>query len=496
MLIDSAAQAHAVRPTESSTLGANSAAGHCKVRCTIVAKQSHTLTRRLNSWRCLALLLLLPVLAGSLRAAPRGKAALDYAECLFGPAKTLQVHVAKIDRKRGIVECSGCDSARPRQPFTWDWGDGKRGKGFFPQAHSYRSRRRNYLVTVKSHYARGKSDTAQVLVRFRPLSLPRRRVKLAAGVRVLVPSEKPQLRPARAPYGVSPDLTVFDDSSFQACTRETVASVLSLAAAIQLDLVNDDVCRTNGRFEQVVLRDPSFRGMYALWYTEPVCFAVGGDGFSRTVPWSSFLHEMGHNFTLNSPARHHYGGKTDGCANAIFSETLAQIFQHATAYELVKGAKRYRLGQDVAWDIALSALASIRGVRKAHERYIDSGCPFASWNDPKTRQDETFDTFMTLAYKFFVHAEKAKRGYRRPVKRMMALLQRFDADMERQYDAKHDTMQAEAFRSTLLIAALSHAFRTDLRNEFRKLRFPIQDRTFQRLLELAKAPDAAAARRD
>ena len=236
--------------------------------------------------------------------------------------------------------------------------------------------------------------------------------------------------------------------------------------------------------------------MYALWYTEPVCFAVGGDGLSRTVQWSSFLHEMGHNFTLNSPARYHYGGKIDGCANAILSETLAQIFQHATAYELVNGDKRSGLGRDIAWDIASSARASILAVRRAHERYIQSRCPFASWNDPKTPQDETFDTFMTLAYKFFVHAEKAKQGYRSPVKRMMALLQRFDADMERQYDAKHNTGQAAAFRSTLLVAALSHAFKTDLRNEFRELRFPLQDATFQRLLDMAREAGAGAGGRE
>ena len=42
------------------------------------------------------------------------------------------------------------------------------------------------------------------------------------------------------------------------------------------------------------------------------------------------MHEMGHNATLNSPADYYFGGKTDGPANAILSETIAQIFQHAT----------------------------------------------------------------------------------------------------------------------------------------------------------------------
>ncbi|MBC8424286.1 hypothetical protein H8E07_09205 [bacterium] len=43
---------------------------------------------------------------------------------------------------------------------------------------------------------------------------------------------------------------------------------------------------------------------------------------------------MGHNATLNFPAVHDYGGKIDGYVNAIYSETMAQIFQYATAYEL------------------------------------------------------------------------------------------------------------------------------------------------------------------
>jgi hypothetical protein len=51
-----------------------------------------------------------------------------------------------------------------------------------------------------------------------------------------------------------------------------------------------------------------------------------------------------------------------------------------------------------------------------YEGYTRDGMPFASWNDPSTTNDETFGTFMTLAYRFCWHAEDSRRGYREPVK--------------------------------------------------------------------------------
>lgn len=429
--------------------------------------------------------MLLPlVFAAPLSHASPGMDAFNYSDCLFERPKTLQVNVAAIDRKNGNVECNGSDSAQPREPFTWDWGDGNQSTGFFPQKHSYENRHGSYIIKVTAQYPDGKTETSEMLVCFSPLSLSADRPPMPDGVRVLVPSEKPRLRPTRAPYGVSPDLTVFDDSFFQACTRETVEYVLTQAAAVQVDFANNDVCKADGRFVQVLLRDPKAGGMYSIWHTEPVCLGVGDYGFKGNTEWSSFFHEMGHNVTLNSPAKFHWGFKQDGPANGIYSETMAQIFQHATACELVNNRQKYGISRELAFDIARSARSSMGIVRRSYENYLKEGRRFCSWNDAATKPDDTFDTFMTIAYKFFEHAEKDGDGYRQPVKRLMTFFQRFNPEWEKGFSARRNSPQAERFRATLVAAALSHAFQKDLRPEFRDLRFPIEDNVFQQLLTL------------
>jgi hypothetical protein len=117
----------------------------------------------------------------------------------------------------------------------------------------------------------------------------------------------------------------------------------------------------------------------------------------------------------------------------------------------------------------------------SYESYVSSGKSFASWNDPYTPKDETFETFMTLAYKFFEHAEKDATGYRTPLKRMMLLLQNFDEDMKNQYDPNNNTEAAASFRATLMVSALSYAFNKDLRIEFKELNFPINDELYNEL---------------
>jgi hypothetical protein len=420
-------------------------------------------------------------------AAP-GEGPFSYSDCLLGRPKTLVVKVAVIDLEGGSVECNGVDSARPQESFLWDWGDGEQSRGFFPQKHSYRNRNRSYLAKVTAHYPGDRSDSVEVGVFFRPLSLLPNRPPIARSVRVLIPAEKPDLRPARAPYGLSPSLTAFDDSFFQTCTRETVEYVLTQAAAIQVDFANSDVCKADGRFEQVLLRDPKFNGMYSVWYTEPVCFGVGDYGFKGDLQWSSFFHEMGHNVTLNSPARFHWGFKQDGPANSIYSETMAQIFQHATAYELLNNQRKYGLSGELAFGIAKNARDSMCFVRRGFESYRKEGFRFCSWNDPETQQDETINTFTTIAYKFFEHAENAGRGYREPVKQLTAFLQRFNPEWEKGFSARRNSPQAERFRATLAVAALSQAFGKDLRPEFRDLRFPIDDDVFQELMTSGKTP--------
>jgi len=431
-------------------------------------------------------LVLLAVFVAALCAASSCRGAFDYSECLVGPTQTLTVSVAKIDRESGTVECTGCDTAQPHEPFTWEWGDKEQSTGFLPQTHRYKDSRRNYIVKVTAHYPDGTSKTAEVLVRFGPLSLTLTRMRLSDDNRVAIPSEVPHLRASRAPYDVPPDLTVFDDSFFEACTRETVEYVLTVAAAIQLDLANDNVCKTDGRFEQVLLRDPKCRGMHSVWYTDPVCLVSGDNGFKGDIEWSSFFHEMGHNVTLNSPAEFHWGFKQDGPANTIYSEVLAQVFQHATAYELVNNRDKYGISRDLAFDIARSARASMSVVRRSYEDYRKDGSRFCSWNAGDTEHDETFNTFMTVAYKFFEHAEKDRRGYRQPVKRLMAFLQRFNPEWEKGFSARSNSPDAERFRATLASAALSYAFQRDLRQEFRELRFPVDDEVFQRLMASGK----------
>jgi hypothetical protein len=262
--------------------------------------------------------------------------------------------------------------------------------------------------------------------------------------------------------------------------------VLTAAATVQMDFVGNDVILRNGEFRQVALWDKGFRGMYSLWFTTPVAFGVGGDGLRGTIPYSSFMHEMGHNFTANCPARFCFGGKIDGCANAIYGETMAQIFQHATAYELVNHAEAYDLGAEVVAEVKRDATATMRIVRASFDDYLKQGRRFRSWNDPATMEDETFGSFMTVAYKFFEQAERGNEGYGVPLKRMMALLRTFDAAMLTQYDPGHDTKEAEAYRATMMVAALSHAFGKDLRKDFKELKFPVSDPVFKRLRQRVK----------
>jgi len=277
-------------------------------------------------------------------------------------------------------------------------------------------------------------------------------------------------------------LTWFDDSFFDIVTRTTVEYVLSVASHIQMDFVDDYVYLFEGCFHQVVLRDPGFGGMYSLWFTDPVSFASGDYGFQGSIGWSSFLHEMGHNYTLNSPAEFYYGGKIDGNANAIYSESMAQVFQHATAYEMINHGDEYGLSDDLIADVKQSAVSSINLVRSSYDDYVNSGMNFASWNDPGTPEDETFGTFMTIAYQFFAHAETSGLGYRTPAKRTMELLELFDGNMWAQYDQQNNTAEADSFRATLMVTALSHAFSTDLRSEFEALNFPIRDATYDELM--------------
>jgi hypothetical protein len=389
-----------------------------------------------------------------------------------------------MDPTTGTVLINGLDTRQPTIPFTFDWGDGTVRNSFFLCTHTYSDTTKNYTLTVTAHYSGGTTSSCKCVVFFvSPMVTP---VALPDDIKVTIPNTAVSLA-TRMPYIPPSSLTVFNDSCFTIVPRSTAEYVLSVAASIQKNFVNDNVYMVDGGFNQVVLSDPNASGMYSLWYTNQVALGAGTYAFQGTFQWSSLFHEMGHNMTLNSPANFYYGGNIDGCANAIFSETMAQIFQHATAYCLVNNYQTYGLNEDLATDIADSSLSSMQIVKNEYESYIAGGKQFASWNDPATPQDETFNTFMTIAYVFFEHAETSPLGYTTSLKRMMTLLDLFDARMAAQYDPSDNTAAAATFRSTLMVTALSYAFEQDLRPEFRNLNFPIDDQTYDELYQKASS---------
>ena len=403
----------------------------------------------------------------------------NYKKYLWGPKSTLSLWATSIDPSTGEVNVNGADSKQPTTPFTFVWGDGTEVNGWFPQSHTYQDITRNYVIEITAHYSDGTTDLATLVIFFTspnitPISLP-------SDIAVTIPDHIVELQTRL--YNIPPGLTYFDDTFFTNIPRSTIEYVLSAAAAIQKDFVNDNVFLFEDKFEEVMLRDPSFGGMYSLWYTSPVSFGVGDYGLQGTIQWSSFMHEMGHNFTLNTPSNYYYGGKIDGNANAIYSESMAQIFQHATAYEMANNCAYYGFSEDLNEDIKNSAISSIKLVRNTYEDYLNLGMPFSSWNDPGTEIDETFNTFMTIAYKFFEHAENDGLGYKDPLKRMLGLLQTFDPDLATRYDPSNNTLEAAAFRATFMVTALSYAFRRDLRGEFSSLNFPVDDQLYIELCQ-------------
>ena len=419
----------------------------------------------------------------SLEFVPVGAPVFDFKSVLFGPPPTLQMWRTSVDPASGTVSYNGLDMAQPNIPFTWNWGDGTIVDGWFPQNHTYSDPSHNYVVTLTSHYLDGSSDSVSSTVRFvapqiNPVSLP-------SNVTVTIPAQPVTL--STRLYTPPSSLTYFTDSQLGIMPRATMGYVLTAAASKMMGFVGNNVYTKNGVFSQVVLRDPYFSGMYSIWYTDPIAFGVGGSMLEMDN-YSFYMHEMGHNFTLNFPAAYYYGGRIDGNANAIYSETMAQIFQHATAYELVNHSADYGFGADLVSDLKSSALGSMKVVRYGYDQYLASGCQFNSWNNPATSGDETFGTFMTIAYKFFQHAENDNQGYEIPLKRMMEVLGLFDSEMSQQYDRQHNTPAANAFRSTLFVAALSHAFDADLRQEFRDLNFPVNDSTYQQLMTAVPEP--------
>lgn len=407
----------------------------------------------------------------------------DFKRQLFGKPSSISLCIDKIYTKTGKVIINGSDTKQPSMPFTWNWGDGRTTKGWFPQKHTYSDLTRNYIIKVTSHYPKNKTDFEEIIIRF--VSPDIKPISLFPDLSIIIPKSKVALKSRILKYGIPNNLTYFDDNYFKIVPRKIIEYVLTVAAYIQKDFINDDVYLINNSFKQYVLRDPKFSGGYSLWYSNPVCLVVGDYGFLNEISWSTLFHEIGHNFSLNTPSKYYFGGKIDGNANAILSESLAQIFQHATAYELLNNYLSYGLSDDLYIEIEQSTIETMNIVVNSYRRYINSKMEFNSWNDSSTPEDETFDTFMTIAYKFFEHAENSDLGYKIPLKKMMALLQMFNEDMRNKYNQSYNTKEAESFRATFMVAALSYAFSKDLRKEFKNLNFPINDKEFDNLLDIS-----------
>jgi hypothetical protein len=236
-----------------------------------------------------------------------------------------------------------------------------------------------------------------------------------------------------------------------------------------------------------MLENTSFGGGYCFWFTTPMSVGFGSSVLNAPILWFILFNEPGKDVTLNTPISLTFGGHTDGNASEIYSETMGDIFSYAAGCELITNAASYGIGDEVAVDIENSMLTGAANLQSTFNTYVADGAPFSSWNPYNGGTDPTVGTFTTLAWKFIEHAESQGQGYRTPAKRLMKLLQMFDAAMLSCYAPQSNTEAAATFRSTLMVAALSYAFSEDLRSEFRSLNFPIDDETFQQLYQMAES---------
>ena len=408
-----------------------------------------------------------------------GQEIFNYKKYLFDPPSSLSLNIEEINRTTGYVRVNGIVSSNSTY-LSWDWGDGTFENGWFAMTHNYADVSENYIIRVTAHFSGGGDEEAEAVVRFVPPSIAP--ITLSDTIAVHIPENEDVLDTMGTRLFIPPEnLTFFDDSFFPIIPRSTIEYVLTTAAKFQKDFVNNSLFLPYGKFEQYMFRDPLANGAYSLWYTNPVSFGVGDPFMLGNIDYSSLFHEMGHNITLNTPPSFYYGDVIGGNANAIYSESMAQIFQHATGYEVVNNYDYYGLSEDLMMEIKQQVIRTIKIVRDGYDQYILNNKPFASWNNPSTTEDETMLTFLTIAYKFCQHAENSGEGYLLPLQRMMILLQGLCPEWAVAYDPLHNTAAADSFRATLMVRALSEAFQTDLKDEFRALNFPVSDQIFNAL---------------
>jgi len=398
-----------------------------------------------------------------------------------GTAKTLFVWAQAYDPTTRMVIVGGVDWSRPGRPYTFDWGDGAQSAGEWPQKHVYRASS-NYISHVTSHHPVLGPATNTLPIRFMPSVL--RRLALPIELRVEILDHSIAIA---APNAARKKVDCFGPRFFQSFRRDDVEYVLLAAACVQYDFSNGDVFLADGSsFQQVVYRNTELRGMDSHWDFTPVALAAGDYAFKPPIQYSSFFHELAHNFNLNSPAGFRYGGRATGCASSIYTETLAQIVQYATACALINHRDLLGLDAFTVLELKASATDHVRTLRRYHEQWVAKGMKFGSWDDSADRKEDVDGTYMTLAYKFVQQVELAGQGCRVPVKRMMKLLQCFNDDWQTRWCQKENSPRAESFRATLMVAAISYGLRQDMRHEFKQMHYPIDDQVYSELLQAAE----------
>ena len=392
------------------------------------------------------------------------------------PDKTLAASVDAINGQD--VTINGLDSAAPSLPFTFDWGDGATSDAWFPAQHTYENTNKNYTVRVTAHYG-GATDFVDVFVRFNPIEW-----SFVADPTVPDRFDIPStpISPVSTLQGyLPPDGTqVFSVSDIGESERAAVEYAMSVAHRLQLRYVHENVT-SDAAGAHAMLKQTAFPGSLSYWYTQPPTFAAHPVYLEGEIGFSSMFHEAGHIMTLNCPASFRMGGKIDGNMNAIFSEALAGIFQHATAYEILNTKGRFGLSDDLLSMIKFDAIRTIGVVRTSYVRILNGESDVTSYNDPTTTDDETFDTFLTVVY-IFTDLAETQGNYRKPLQRTMELFETFNQSDANQYQVPAN----ESFRSTYWVAALSYGFKTDLRDRFRDLGFPVKNKTYRELKSRVK----------
>ncbi|MCC6794301.1 MAG: hypothetical protein IT366_04225 [Candidatus Hydrogenedentes bacterium] len=393
------------------------------------------------------------------------------------PDKTLNASLETIDGQD--ISINGVDTAAPSEPFTFDWGDGATSNAWFPAQHTYQNTNKNYTVRVTAHYSGGATDFVEVFVRFKPVNW-----SFVADPTVPdrfdIPST-PITPVSTLPGYLPPDGTqIFAVSDIGASERSAVEYAMSVAHWIQLRYVHENVT-SEAAGAHAMLKQTTFPGSLSFWYTQPPTFTAHPDYLAGEIYFSSLFHEAGHIMTLNCPASFRMGGKIDGNMNAIFSEGLAGVFQHATAYEILNTKGRFGLPEDVLSMIKFDAIKTVVVARQSYARVFNGDSVVTTYNDPNTVDDETFNTFLTVVY-VFVDLAETQGNFRKPLQRTMELFETFN-----QSDAtKYQQPDNESFRSTYWVAALSYGFKTDLRDRFRDLGFPVKNKIYRELKSRVK----------